>query len=171
VAAVAAVWLPSTRSDRMTSAAPITLMNRYALPPPPMFIYLGYMLSESGIASDLYDLFHVSTGPLPGGLAVGTIFLMIIISALNGLSVAGMAIGTSIALPELLERKYDKRMVTGVIQGGSTLGIMIPPSVVLILFGVIARVPVGQLWAAGVLPGILLGFLMMAYIVIRCWLN
>src|SRR5699024_7781322 len=94
-----------------------------------------------------------------------------IISALNGLSVAGMAIGTSIALPELLERKYDKRMVTGVIQGGSTLGIMIPPSVVLILFGVIARVPVGQLWAAGVLPGILLGFLMMAYIVIRCWLN
>ena len=118
-----------------------------------MFVYMGYMLSESGIASDLYRMFHVWTGPMRGGLAVGTILLMVAISAMNGLSVAGMAIGATIAMPELLKRGYDKIMVTGVIQAGSTLGIMIPPSVVLVLYGMIARQPVGQLWLAGVGPG------------------
>ena len=67
-----------------------------------------------------------------------------------------MAIGASLALPEMLKRKYDKVMVTGVIQAGSSLGIMVPPSVVLVLYGMIARQPVGQLWLAGVFPGLLL---------------
>jgi TRAP-type C4-dicarboxylate transport system permease large subunit len=75
---------------------------------------------------------------------------MVVISAMNGLSVAGMAIGATIALPELLRRNYDKVMITGVIQGGSSLGILIPPSVVLVLYGMIARQPVSQLWLAGV---------------------
>src|SRR5690606_11192487 len=137
----------------------------------PMFIFMGYMLSESGIAEDLYKAFHVWTGPVSGGLALGTIGLMVIISAMNGLSVAGMAIGATIALPELLRRGYDKVMVTGVVQGGSTLGILIPPSVVLVLYGMIARVPVGELWVAGVFPGLLMAVLMGGYIYIRCRLN
>jgi TRAP-type mannitol/chloroaromatic compound transport system permease large subunit len=132
---------------------------------------MGYMLSESGIADDLYRMFHVWAGPVRGGLAIGTIGLMVIIAAMNGLSVAGMAIGTSIALPELLRRGYDKIMVTGVIQAGSTLGILIPPSVVLVLYGMIARQPIGQLWLAGVFPGLLLAGLFVGYIVIRCWLQ
>lgn len=152
-------------------SAGINLLNWNALITLPMFIYMGYMLSEAGIAGDLYRMLHVWAGPVRGGLAVGTIILMVVISALNGLSVAGMAIGTSIALPELLKRRYDKIMVTGVIQGGSTLGIMIPPSVVLILFAVIARVPVGQLWLAGVFPGLLLSVLFVGYVLIRCWIN
>jgi tripartite ATP-independent transporter DctM subunit len=90
---------------------------------------------------------------------------------MNGLSVAGMAIGASIALPELLRRGYDKIMVTGVIQAGSSLGILIPPSVVLILYGMIARQPIGQLWLAGALPGLLLAGLFIAYIAIRCWIQ
>jgi tripartite ATP-independent transporter DctM subunit len=85
--------------------------------------------------------------------------------------VAGMAIGATIAMPELLKRGYDKIMVTGVIQAGSTLGIMIPPSVVLVLYGMIARQPVGQLWLAGVGPGLLLAALFILYIVIRCQLQ
>jgi tripartite ATP-independent transporter DctM subunit len=82
-----------------------------------------------------------------------------------------MAIGASVALPELLKRNYDKVMVTGVIQAGSSLGIMIPPSVVLVLYGMIARQPVGQLWLAGVFPGLLLATLFIAYILIRCKLQ
>jgi tripartite ATP-independent transporter DctM subunit len=93
---------------------------------------------------------------------------MTAVAAMNGLSVAGMAIGASIALPEMLKRKYDKVMVTGVIQAGSSLGIMVPPSVVLVLYGMIARQPVGHLWMAGVLPGFLLAGLIIAYIYIRC---
>ena len=82
-----------------------------------------------------------------------------------------MAIGATIALPELLRRGYDKIMVTGVIQAGSTLGILIPPSVVLVLYGMIARQPVGNLWMAGVFPGLLMATLFILYIVVRCWLQ
>ena len=96
---------------------------------------------------------------------IGTIFMMVIISAINGLSVAGMAVGCTIALPALLSRGYDKIMVTGVIQAGSTLGILIPPSVVLVLYGMIARQPVGNLWMAGVFPGLLMASLFILYVV------
>ncbi len=103
-----------------------------------MFIFMGYVLSESRLADDLYRMFHVWMGPVNGGLAIGTIGLMVLVSAMNGLSVAGMAIGATIALPELLRRGYDKIMVTGVIQAGSSLGILVPPSVVLVLYAMIA---------------------------------
>jgi tripartite ATP-independent transporter DctM subunit len=171
VAAIFALSLWGEGAVEMPFASTITLLNWYPMLTLPMFVYMGYMLSESGIASDLYRMFHVWTGPMRGGLAVGTILLMIAISAMNGLSVAGMAIGASIAMPELLKRGYDKIMVTGVIQAGSTLGIMVPPSVVLVLYGMIARQPVGQLWLAGVGPGLLLGALFIIYIMIRCQLQ
>ena len=90
---------------------------------------------------------------------------------MNGLSVAGMAIGATIALPELLRRGYDKIMVTGVIQAGSSLGILVPPSVVLVLYAMIARQPVGQLWLAGVLPGLMMALLFILYIYVRCRLQ
>jgi tripartite ATP-independent transporter DctM subunit len=96
---------------------------------------------------------------------------MVMISVMNGLSVAGMAIGATIALPELMRRGYDKLMISGVIQAGSSLGILIPPSVVLVLFALIARQPVSNLWLAGVGPGLLMAVLFIAYIVLRTWMN
>jgi tripartite ATP-independent transporter DctM subunit len=171
VAAVFALALWGEGAIEMPFASTITLLNWYPMLTLPMFIYMGYMLSESGIAGDLYRMFHVWTGPMRGGLAVGTVLLMVAISAMNGLSVAGMAIGATIALPELLKRGYDKIMVTGVIQAGSSLGIMLPPSVVLVLYGMIARQPVGQLWLAGVGPGLLLAGLFILYILVRCHLQ
>ncbi|MBN2324466.1 MAG: TRAP transporter large permease subunit [Spirochaetes bacterium] len=148
--------------------ASFNLLTWYPLLTLPLFIYMGYMFSRSGIADDLYNMIHVWMGPVNGGLAIGTIILMSIIAAMNGLSVAGMAIGSTLALPEMLKRKYDKTMLTGVIQAGSSLGIMIPPSVVLVLYGMIARQPIGRLWLAGVFPGILLAGLFILYILVRC---
>jgi len=168
VGVIAALALWGDGGSEMAFTAAMKLMKWYPLLTLPLFIYMGYMLSESGIADDLYRMFHVWAGPLNGGLAVGTIGLMVVISAMNGLSVAGMAIGATIALPELLKRGYDKIMVTGVIQAGSSLGILVPPSVVLVLYGMIARQPVGQLWLAGVFPGLLMASLFVLYIVIRC---
>lgn len=168
VASVASICLWGNGGYEMPFTASITLLNWYPLLTLPLFIFMGYMLSESGIASDLYKMFHVWMGPVNGGLAIGTIVLMVAISAMNGLSVAGMAIGTSIALPEMLKRGYDKRMVTGVIQAGSSLGIMVPPSIVLVLYGMIARQPVSKLWLAGVVPGLLLAVMFIAYIAVRC---
>ncbi|HIC79366.1 MAG TPA: TRAP transporter large permease subunit, partial [Kiloniellaceae bacterium] len=171
VATLAALLLWGDGGSEIAFSAAMKLMKWYPLLTLPLFIYMGYMLSESGIANDLYKMFHVWFGPLNGGLAIGTIGLMVAISAMNGLSVAGMAIGASIALPELLRRGYDKIMVTGVIQAGSSLGILVPPSVVLVLYGMIARQPVGQLWLAGVLPGLMMAGLFILYIVIRCRLQ
>jgi len=168
VAVVAALALWGDGGSELAFSAAIKLMKWYPLLTLPLFIFMGYMLSESGLADDLYKMFHVWMGPLNGGLAIGTIILMVAVSAMNGLSVAGMAIGASIALPELLRRGYDKIMVTGVIQAGSSLGILVPPSVVLVLYGMIARQPVGQLWLAGVLPGLLMATLFVIYVVVRC---
>ena len=172
VAVVAAIGLWGDRGGHdLAFAQTIKLMNWFPLMTLPMFIFMGYVLSESKLADDLYRMFHVWFGPVPGGLAIGTILLMVLISAMNGLSVAGMAIGATIALPELLKRNYNKLMVTGVIQAGSSLGILVPPSVVLVLYAMIARQPVTHLWAAGLLPGLMLAALFIIYIWLRCRMN
>ncbi|MDR2197940.1 MAG: TRAP transporter large permease subunit [Deltaproteobacteria bacterium] len=171
VGAVAAVLLWGKGGQEMAFNATITLMRWFPMITLPLFVYMGYMLSESGIANDLYKMFHLLLGSVPGGLAIGTVILMVAISAMNGLSVAGMAVGASIAMPEMLKRGYDKRMVSGVIQAGSSLGIMMPPSVVMVLYGMIARQPVGDLWLAGIGPALMFAVLIMGYIVIRCKIN
>ncbi|MBX2853506.1 MAG: TRAP transporter large permease subunit [Rhodobacteraceae bacterium] len=168
VAAIAALTLWGPGGSDIPFSAAMKLMKWYPMLTLPMFIFMGYVLSESKIADDLYRMFHVWMGPIDGGRAIGTIGLMVLISAMNGLSVAGMAIGATIALPELLRRGYDKRMVTGVIQAGSSLGILVPPSVVLVLYAMIARQPVGQLWLAGVVPGLMMAAMFILYIAIRC---
>ena len=171
VAAVASLALWGTGGSDLPFSAAMKLMKWYPLLTLPMFIFMGYVLSESKLADDLYRMFHVWMGPVNGGLAIGTIGLMVLISAMNGLSVAGMAIGATIALPELLRRNYDKKMITGVIQAGSSLGILVPPSVVLVLYAMIARQPVGQLWLAGVIPGLMMAGLFILFIYIRCKLQ
>ncbi len=171
VAAGAALLLYGQGAVEMPFNQAFKLFNWFPMLTLPLFIYMGYVLSESGIAEDLYRMFHVWFGRLRGGLAIGTILLMVVISAMNGLSVAGMAIGAAIALPEMLRRGYDKVLITGVVQGGSTLGILVPPSVVLVLYGMIARQPVSQLWLAGAVPGLLMAACFILYIVVRCRLQ
>ena len=171
IAAIAALALWGTGGSNIPFGAAMKVMKWYPMLTLPMFIFMGYVLSESKIAEDLYRMFHVWMGPVNGGLAIGTIGLMVLISAMNGLSVAGMAIGATIALPELLRRGYDKRMVTGVIQAGSSLGILVPPSVVLVLYAMIARQPVSQLWLAGAIPGLMMAVMFVIYIYFRCKIN
>ena len=158
VAVMAALLLWGDRGgyDLGFSAA-MKLMKWYPLLTLPMFIFMGYILSESRIADDLYRMFHVWMGG----------------SARRACDrhhrVDGADLGDERAerspawpsappspCPNLLKRGYDKRMVTGVIQAGSSLGILVPPSVVLVLYAMIARQPVGQLWLAGVVPGLMM---------------
>ena len=171
VAVISALLVWGNGAIEMPYTATWKLFKWYPMLTLPLFIYMGFMISESGIASDLYKMFHVFFGGIKGGLAIGTMFMMVGISAMNGLSVAGMAIGATIALPEMLKRNYDKRMITGVVQAGSSLGILIPPSVVMVLYGMIARQPVSKLWLAGLLPGLVMASLFIIYIYIRCRLQ
>ena len=171
VGSAAVLALYGTGGVEIPFSAAFKLFNWFPMLTLPLFIYMGYILSESGIAEDLYRMLHVWFGRLTGGLAIGTIVLMVIISAMNGLSVAGMAIGATIALPELLRRGYDKILITGVIQGGSSLGILVPPSVVMVLYGMIARQPVSQLWLAGVVPGLMMATMFIIYVAVRARMN
>ena len=171
VAVISALLVWGNGAIEMPYTATWKLFKWYPMLTLPLFIYMGFMISESGIASDLYKMFHVFFGGIKGGLAIGTMFMMVGISAMNGLSVAGMAIGATIALPEMLKRNYDKRMIAGVVQAGSSLGILIPPSVVMVLYGMIARQPVSKLWLAGLLPGLLMATLFIIYIYVRCRLQ
>ena len=172
IAVIAAIALWGDRGGHdLAFTSAIKLMNWFPMLTLPMFVWMGYVMSETRMSDDLYRMFHVWFGPVPGGLAVGTILLMVLVSAMNGLSVAGLAIGATIALPEMLRRGYDKVMVTGIIQGGSSLGILVPPSIVLVLYAMIARQPVGHLWLAGVFPGLLMAGLFIVYVLIRCGMN
>ena len=113
VASGAALLLYGQGAIEMPFSQVFKLFNWFPMLTLPLFIYMGYILSESGIAEDLYRMLHVWFGGLRGGLAIGTIFLMVVISAMNGLSVAGMAIGATIALPASASTRETAAWVAG----------------------------------------------------------
>ncbi|MFO8143060.1 MAG: TRAP transporter large permease subunit [Dehalococcoidales bacterium] len=134
----------------------------------PAFIFMGYMLARSGMADDLYQMIYKWAGGTKGGLGMGSIGICALIGAVQGTCVSGQVAMGLIALPSMLKRKYDKSIVTGLIQAGGGLGYLIPPSLVFVLYGMLARVPIGHLWIAGAIPGAILAGLYVAYIGIRC---
>jgi tripartite ATP-independent transporter DctM subunit len=147
------------------------VMRMFLLIAVPLFIFLGIILERSGIADDLYDTIYKWMGGLKGGLGMGTIIICAIIAAMVGVSGAATVTMGFIALPSMVKRGYNKRMVTGAIQAGGALGFLIPPSVVAIIYGMIARISVGKLFAAGVGPGLMLAIFYMIYIGVRCRLQ
>jgi tripartite ATP-independent transporter DctM subunit len=146
-------------------------MNSFTLVAIPLFVFMAMILERTGVAHALYRMMHLWWGGLRGGLAIGTVGICTIFAAMVGISGAAVVTMGTIALPAMLERGYDKRMAIGCISAGGGLGILIPPSVLMILYSLITGVSVGKLFAAGVIPGILLAVLISAYIFIRCWLQ
>ncbi len=131
----------------------------------PLFVFMSAILLHAGIGQSLYAAVARWVGFLPGGLAVASIFACAIFAAVSGSSVATAATIGMIAIPEMETRGYHKPLIYGSLAAGGTLGILIPPSVPMIIFGVMTETSVGQLYMAGILPGILLGLLFAAYIV------
>lgn len=137
----------------------------------PLFIAMGVILERSGIADDLYQAFYVWAGRLKGGLAVATVLICVIFAAMTGLTGAACVTMGLVALPSMLKRGYDKDLAIGAVVAPATLGIIIPPSVVMIMLGTIARVSVGKLFFAGLIPGLCLAALFIIYILVRSYLN
>lgn len=144
-------------------------MGNFTLVAIPLFVFMAMLLERTGVAKDLYRMMYLWWGGLRGGLAIGTLAICAIFAAMCGISGAAVVAMGTIALPSMLERGYDKRMVLGCINTGGGWGILIPPSILMILYSLITGVSVGQMFAAGVLPGILLMVLTCAYIIIRCY--
>lgn len=134
----------------------------------PLFIFMGLILRDSGIADDLFAAIHKWSGSIKGGLGMGTVVICAVIAAMAGVSgAATMSMGV-IALPAMLERKYDKRIAIGLVQAGGALGFLIPPSVMMIYYAFLTGESVGQLFAAGMIPGLMLAGMYIVYIGIRC---
>lgn len=146
-------------------------MNSFTLVAIPLFVLMAMLLERTGVAQGLYRMMHLWWGGVRGGLAIGTVTICTIFAAMVGISGAAVVTMGTIALPAMLERGYDKRMAIGCISAGGGLGILIPPSVLMILYSLITGTSVGKLFAAGLVPGILLATLICAYIFIRCWLQ
>jgi len=147
------------------------VMRMFLLIAIPLFIFMGIILEISGIADDLYDAIYKWMGGLKGGLGMGTIAICALIAAMVGVSGAATVTMGLIALPSMIKRGYNKIMVTGAIQAGGALGFLIPPSIIAIIYGMLARVSVGKLFAAGVGPGFMLAIFYIIYIGVRCRLQ
>ncbi len=137
----------------------------------PLFFLLATLLQHSGLADELYEMMHRWMGGLKGGLAIGTTIACTIFAAISGVGASIIVAMAIIAIPSMLKRGYDKDMVLGTITASGTLGMLIPPSTVMVFYAFVTGVSIAKLWFAGFLPGLLCSALYMIYIAARCLHN
>jgi tripartite ATP-independent transporter DctM subunit len=137
----------------------------------PLFLLMASVLERSGIADALYEAIYRWTDFLAGGLAMGTVLICTIFAAMSGVSGAATVSMGLIAIPSMLKRGYDKHLATGSVAAGGVLGIVIPPSVIMIIYASITRVSVGRMFFGGIVPGVLIACMHMAYIGVKCARN
>ncbi|MFV0296795.1 MAG: TRAP transporter large permease subunit, partial [Hyphomicrobiaceae bacterium] len=137
----------------------------------PMFIFMGSMLERSGLANDLYGMMRKWFGGINGGLAIGTVLVCTIFAALVGVSGAATVTMALVALPSMLSNNYSKKLSLGCIAGGGALGVLIPPSVLMIVLGLYTNTSVGMLFLGGITAGLVIVTLFIAYILIACALR
>lgn len=167
VSLIFAFFLWGPESLHLLASRTIGVMFNYVLIAVPLFMFMASILEVGGLADDLYEAIYVWTGAMRGGLAIGTIIICTAIAAMSGVSAAGVLAMGVLALPAMLERKYDKGIALGSIAAGGALGQLIPPSLLMILYGAVSGVSVGKLFMGGVFPGLLLATLFILYIGIR----
>jgi len=146
-------------------------MYQYLLFAIPLFIFLASMMQQAGIVEELYETIREWTGPLRGGLAIATVLASTLLAAIVGIIGAAVVTMGLIALPSMLEHKYDKKLAMGSVMAGGTLGILIPPSILFLLYALVAGQSAGKLFAGGILPGLVLSIIYSGYILVRCYLN
>jgi tripartite ATP-independent transporter DctM subunit len=168
VAVVFAVALFGWPGLTLVVSRVFTLMGNYVLVSVPLFVFMACVLERAGIAEAIFRAAHVWAGRLRGGLAVAVIISCALMATMVGVIGAEIVTMGVVALPAMLARGYKKELALGCICAGGGLATLIPPSVVFIMYGLTAGVSIGELYAAGIVPGLLLASLYIAYIVIRC---
>ncbi len=153
---------------------PTTIQNsttNFLLLAVPLFIFLGQVLMRSGLGEAMFHSVHVVAGRLPGGLAIGVIVVCCLISAMVGIIGAGIMTAGTVALPPMLRKGYNRFLALGTIMAGGGLGILIPPSIPMVLFAAMTKASLGQMFAGSLIPAAILVSLFIAYIGIRCWIR
>ncbi|PLW75311.1 TRAP transporter large permease [Cohaesibacter celericrescens] len=146
-------------------------VTEYSLVAVPMFVFMASLLDRSGIAKDLFSGMRVLAGRLPGGVAIQTLVVAVFLAAMSGIIGGEIVLLGILALPQMLRLGYDRKIAIGVVCGGGSLGTMIPPSIVLIIYGLIASVSIADLFVAAITPGVLLASLYIIYVLVRCLIN
>jgi len=147
------------------------MMYNYVLLAVPLFVFMGVMMEKSGAAERLYGGLYLWFGRFRGGLAMGTVLMGTVVAACVGVIAASVTMIALIAVPSMLQRGYNKELVCGSVCAGGTLGILIPPSIMLVIYGPMAQLSVGKLFFGAFMPGFVLSGLYVSYIAIRCLLN
>lgn len=155
----------------MISATPFDYVGQWELSAAPMFLLMGFLCSSTDMTRGLFLSLRLYLARLPGGLAITSVGACAFFAAASGSSVATASAMSRMAVPEMLRQGYDRGLATGTIAASGTLGSLIPPSVLLILYGVYAQVSVGQLFMAGFVPGVLSALIYMTMIMVRVKLN
>lgn len=168
VAMGAALILFGPNALQLIASRTYTLMGEFVLVAVPMFVLMASVLERSGVARDLFRAMHVWAGGLRGGLAIQTLIAAVLMAAMTGIIGGEIVLLGLIALPEMLRRGYDRKLAIGVVCAGGSLGTMIPPSIVLIVYGLTANVSIGDLFLATVTPGLLLAALYVGYVLVLC---
>lgn len=171
VAVIVGFLLYGTQAFALIYGRIFSLITNYTLLAAPLFIFMGEMLERSGIAERMYNALYLWLGGLRGGLAIVTIMIGAVLAATVGIIAASITMLTLVALPAMIKRGYDKGLASGACVAGGCLGILIPPSVMLVLYGPMAMISVGKLFMAAFIPGFLLAGLYGAYIGIRCFVR
>ncbi len=171
MAVIMGFLLYGTPSFHLIYSRVYSMLTNYTLLAVPCFIFMGGMLERSGIAARMYDALYLWLGGLRGGLAIVTVLLGTVLAACVGVIAASITMLAMVALPAMMSRGYDKGLASGAVIAGGCLGILIPPSIMLIIYGPMAMISVGRLFMAAFVPGFLLSLLYMGYIAVRCVLQ
>jgi tripartite ATP-independent transporter DctM subunit len=163
--------LQGSSAVNLVSTRIFGLMTNYLLAAIPLFIFMACILERSGIIEDLYELVYQWFGVFKGGVASATVFACTMLAAMVGVIGASEVTMGVIALPQMLRRMYDKYIACGSILAGGTLGILIPPSVMLIVYGLVDNSSIGRLYAGAIAPGLLLASFYITYVTTRCYIN
>jgi tripartite ATP-independent transporter DctM subunit len=145
------------------------VMDNYILVAIPLFIFMAQLLDQSGVAEDLFDTMRYLFGPVRGGVAIAVVVVSTLFGACTGIIGASVVTMGLLSMPVMLKYNYNKRLASGAVCAGGTLGILIPPSIMLVVMADQAALSVGKLFAGAIMPGLILSGLYMGYILIRCW--
>lgn len=170
-AVVLILWQLGPEALYIITSTAFSSWSLYTLVALPLFVLMANFLSRSGIADDLYEMMHNWMGPLRGGLAMGTVIICAVFAAMSGVSAAGTVTMGIVALPAMLSRGYQKDIAVGSISAGGSLGILIPPSIIMIIFASLTGESVGRLFMGGVIPGLVICAIFVTYIGIRSLLQ
>jgi len=164
-----AAWGPTLLA--MLPARVMTMMTSYEMGAITLFILMGCIMERAGIAERLYSTMHILMGNVKGGLLLGTMIICIIFAACTGIGGAAVIMMGLVAIPSMVSRGYDNKMIAGCICAGGGLGVIIPPSVMLILYGPVSGIGIARLFMASIIPGLIIGIGYLLYIGVRCWLQ